>query len=48
MEAYLKKIVENTGLKASFYVVLSGKNSKIETTFTPPLDFAAGCKFEIA
>ena len=48
MEDYLKKIAENTSLRSSFYIVLSGKNSRIETSFSPPLSFESTCQYEIA
>ena len=43
---YLKEIAENTSLKPSFQVVLTGIGSRLDATFIPPLE--AGCKYEIA
>ena len=45
---YLKEIAENTSLRPSFQVVLTGTGSRLDTKFSPPLDFRAGCKYEIA
>ena len=44
----LEKIVKNTSLRPTFQIVLTGVGSKLETTFSPPLDLHAGCKYEIA
>ena len=46
MEKYLKEIVENTASRTSFQVVLSGNDSRLKSTFIPPL--TAGCRHEIA
>ena len=43
---YLKKIAENTSLRPTFQVVLTGIGSRLQTTFIPAL--TAGCKYEIA
>ena len=48
VDKYLKKIADNTSLRPSFQVVLSGTGSRLETRFCPPLDFHAGCNYEIA
>ena len=44
----LEKIVNNTSLRPTFQIVLTGVGSRLETAFSPPLDFHAGCKYEIA
>ena len=44
----LEKIAENTSLRPTFQIVLTGVGSRLETTFIPPLDFHVGCKYEIA
>ena len=44
----LEKIVKNTSLRPTFQIVLTGVGSKLETTFSPPLDLHVGCKYEIA
>ncbi len=45
MEEYLKKIVENTTLKRSFQVILTGNDSRLSTNFFPALE---ACRYEIA
>ena len=45
---YLKEIANNTSLRPSFRVVLTGIGSRLDTKFIPPLDFRVGCKYEIA
>ena len=35
-------------LHPSFQIVLTGTNARLETKFSPPLNFHAGCKYEIA
>ena len=47
-EEYLQKIVENTSIRPSFQVVLTGVGSKLEAKFTPPLTARAGCSHELA
>ena len=47
-EEYLKKISKNTSPKPSFQIVLTGVGSRLNTSFSPPLNFEKGCKFEIA
>ena len=47
-EEYLQKIVENTSIRPSFQVVLTGVGSKLEANFTPPLTARAGCSHELA
>ena len=47
-EEYLRKIAMHTSLKPSYQVVLTGTDSRLETRFIPPLNFHAGCKYEIA
>lgn len=44
----LEKIATNTSLRPTFQIVLTGVGSKLETSFSPPLDFHVGCKYEIA
>ena len=48
MEEYLKKIVENTALRRSFQVILSGNDSRLSTSFIPALEFEDACSYEIA
>ena len=48
VDKYLKKIAKNTSMRPSFQVVLTGTGSRLQTTFSPALDFHAGCKYEIA
>ena len=48
MEEYLKKIVDNTSLRRSFQVILSGNDSRLSTSFIPALQFDDACKYEIA
>ena len=47
-EEYLQKIVENTSIRPSFQVVLTGVGSKLEAKFTPPMSARAGCSYEVA
>ena len=47
-EEYLQKIAENTSIRPSFQVVLTGVGSKLETKFTPPMTARAGCSYEVA
>ena len=47
-EEYLKTIAKYSEPKSSFYVIQSGKDSRLETTFVPSLDFPKGCIYEIA
>lgn len=44
---YLKSIAQHTEPKPSYYVTVSGKESRIHTNFNPPLNFP-GCQYEIA
>ena len=44
----LEKIANNTSLRPTFQIVLTGVGSKLETTFSPPLSLHVGCKYEIA
>ena len=46
MEEYMKKIAENTSIRQTYQVVLTGKDSRLEAKFIPPL--IGGCKYEIA
>ena len=48
METYLKKISENTSLKPSYQVILSGKGSRLYSRLSPPLATPGDCKYEIA
>ncbi len=45
-EKYLKEIAENTSVKPSFQVVLTGVGSRLTSRFNPPI--VGGCKYEIA
>ena len=45
-DEYLRKISENTSMRPSYQVVLTGADSRLETRFNPPL--IGGCKYEIA
>lgn len=47
-EEYLKTIAKNIVPKPSFYVIQSGNDSRLETNFTPSLDFQTDCNYEIA
>ena len=47
-EEYLQKIVENTSIRPSSQVVLTGNGSKLEAKFTPPMTARAGCMYEVA
>ena len=45
---YLKGIAYHMKPKPSYYITVSGKNSTIQTTFTPPLIFPDNCQYEMA
>ena len=45
-EKYLKEIAQNTSLRPSFQVVLTGTDSRLKSTFILPQ--TSGCKYEIA
>ena len=45
---YLKDISNHYKPKPSYYITVSGKDSKIQTTFNPPLSFPNDCHYEIA
>ena len=45
---YLKRIANHTEPKPSYYVTVSGKKSRIQTTFNPPLIFPTECQYEMA
>ena len=45
---YLKSIANHTEPKSSYYVTVSGKKSRIQTSFSPPLIFPAECQYEMA
>ena len=47
-EEYLQKIAENTSIRPSSQVVLTGAGSKLEAKFTPPMTARAGCSYEVA
>ena len=48
MEEHLKKLVENAEPKPSQLIVVSGKHSRVRTTFNPPLEFSKSCLHEMA
>ena len=48
MEEQLQKLVEHAEPKPSQLVIISGKNSRLETTFNPPLVFPKSCPYEMA
>ena len=45
---YLKKIAQHTEPKPSYYVTVTGKDSRLQTSFNPPLIFPSECGYEIA
>ena len=45
---YLKGMANYMKPKPSYYITVSGKNSTIQTTFTPPLTFPEDCQYEMA
>ena len=48
MEEHLKKLVEHAEPKPSQLIVVSGKQSRLKTTFNPPLMFPRSCLYEMA
>ena len=44
----LRTMVKRTEPKPSYYVTVTGRQSNIVTTFSPPLDFPSDCDYEIA
>ena len=45
---YLKSIAQHTESKPSYYVTVSEKKSRIQTSFSPPLIFPQECQYEMA
>ena len=49
MEEQLRKLVEHAEPKPSqLLIIISGKTSRLETTFNPPLMFPKSCTYEMA
>ena len=46
--ALLKQIVENTSSKYSQQIIISGKTTKIKTSFNPPIELEKTQKYEMA
>ena len=45
---YLKNIANHIEPKPCYYITVSGNQSTIHTTFTPPLSFPPDCGYEMA
>ena len=48
VEDYLKSIADHTEAKPSFSIIVSDNSAKIQTTFSPSLNFPDGCNYEMA
>ena len=48
MEEQLQKLVDYAEPKPSQLIIVSGKDSRLETAFNPPLTFSKSCPYEMA
>ena len=50
MEEHLQKLVEHAKPKPTFSIIVSGKSSRVQTHFNPPLVFpdVPSCYYEMA